>query len=134
MISSCSINHSSSCHQGIKPTAQSEAWKKDHSCSYDNLSWHPTTNIQSRSPRTTKDFNLKFFRRTGSQSGSKDQKIIATKQKMQDKSNFIDNSETNTELEDKSRNTITNNLSNTAVDSIFKISMPHCFETGQSCH
>ncbi|MBW0567529.1 hypothetical protein O181_107244 [Austropuccinia psidii MF-1] len=100
MSSSSSINHPSTCRWGRKPTAWSEAWKKDHikdeSCSYDDLSSCPMANIKCRSPRTTKDFNFKSFQRAGPQSGSKDCKSITTKQKMQYKSNFKHNLATNT--------------------------------------
>ncbi|MBW0575710.1 hypothetical protein O181_115425 [Austropuccinia psidii MF-1] len=100
MTSNYSLSHSTSRRRERKPTARSEAWKKDHfqgkSRSYDSLSFPPTANIKSRSPRTTKDFNFKSFQRTGSQSDSKDQKGIATKQKMQDESNFKDELATNT--------------------------------------
>ncbi|MBW0464843.1 hypothetical protein O181_004558 [Austropuccinia psidii MF-1] len=100
MTSNCSSEYSTSRRRGRKPTSRSEAWKKDHSqyesCSYDSLPLHPTANLQSRSPKTTKDFNLKLFRCTGSHSGGKAQKTIATKKKTQDTSKLIDDSATNT--------------------------------------
>ncbi|MBW0539720.1 hypothetical protein O181_079435 [Austropuccinia psidii MF-1] len=118
MTSNYSLKDSTSCCWGKEPTA----WKKNHSqgesCSYDSLSLCPTANIQSRSPRTTKDFNLKFFRCTGSQSRGKDQKRIATKKKTEDTSNFIDNSVTNTASEYRSSNNIIKLSSNTTADSL----------------
>ncbi|MBW0549768.1 hypothetical protein O181_089483 [Austropuccinia psidii MF-1] len=99
MTSNYSLNDSTSHRRGKKPKAHSEAWKKNHSqgecCSYGSLSLRPTANLQSRSPRTTKDFNLKFFRCTGSQSCGKEEKTMATKKKKY-KSNFKDTLATNT--------------------------------------
>ncbi|MBW0497443.1 hypothetical protein O181_037158 [Austropuccinia psidii MF-1] len=99
MTSNYSLSHSTSCRRRKKPTAWSEAWKKDRSqgeiCSYDNLSLHPTANIQSRSPRTTKEFNLKSLQLTGSQLSDEDQKTITTMKKNQHKSNFKDYLATN---------------------------------------
>ncbi|MBW0555100.1 hypothetical protein O181_094815 [Austropuccinia psidii MF-1] len=100
MTSNYSFSYSRSRCRRRKPTTRLEAWKKDHfqgkSCSYDNLSLHTIANIQSRSPKTTKDFNFKSFQCTGSQLGDEDQKTITTKQKHLHKSNFKENLATNT--------------------------------------
>ncbi|MBW0530273.1 hypothetical protein O181_069988 [Austropuccinia psidii MF-1] len=84
-----SFNHSNSCHWGSKPGKKDHS--QDKSCSYESLSLRPTANMQSRSFKTTKDFNLKSFRCTGSQLGDEDQKTITKKQKHQHKSNLKDN-------------------------------------------
>ncbi|MBW0462570.1 hypothetical protein O181_002285 [Austropuccinia psidii MF-1] len=139
MTSNHSLSHSTSRRRGKKPTAQSEAWKKDHSqgetCSYDNLSLHPTANLQYRSPRTTKEFNLKYFQLTGSLLSDEYQKpitTITTLKKIQHKSNSIDKSETNKASEDRSRNNIFNSSSNTADEPISKASIPNNFKNLRS--
>ncbi|MBW0593993.1 hypothetical protein O181_133708 [Austropuccinia psidii MF-1] len=118
MTGNYSLNHSTSRRRGRKPTARSETWKKDHSqeefCNYDKLSLHPTAILRSRSPRTTKELNLKSFQLTGSQLSDEDRKTVTTITKNQNKSSFIDNSTTNTASEDNSRNNIINFSSNTA--------------------
>ncbi|MBW0524889.1 hypothetical protein O181_064604 [Austropuccinia psidii MF-1] len=100
MTSNYSFNYSRARCWGRKPTTRSEAWKKDHfqgkPCSYDNLSLQTIANIQSGSPRATKDFNFKSFQCTGSQLGDEDQKIITKRQKHLHKSNIKDNLATNT--------------------------------------
>ncbi|MBW0579568.1 hypothetical protein O181_119283 [Austropuccinia psidii MF-1] len=57
MTSNYSLSDSTSYCREKKPTAWSEAWKKDHfqgkSRSYDSLSRSPTAKIQSRSPKAT---------------------------------------------------------------------------------
>ncbi|MBW0540973.1 hypothetical protein O181_080688 [Austropuccinia psidii MF-1] len=111
MTSNFSSNYSTSCRRGRKPTTRSEAWKKDHSqeefCNYDKLSLHSTAILRSRSPRTTKELNLKSFRHT-------------------------DHSATNTASEDNSRNNIINSSSNTADDPISKVSITNSSENVQS--
>ncbi|MBW0559558.1 hypothetical protein O181_099273 [Austropuccinia psidii MF-1] len=133
MTSNSSSNYSTSRRRGRKPTTRSEAWKRDHSqyesCSYDSLPLHPTENLQSRSPKTTKEFKLKSFRPKGSQLGDKDRETITTKQ---NKSNSINDSETNTALENTNRNNIIDYSSNTVDDPISDISIPDCSKNIQS--
>ncbi|MBW0481955.1 hypothetical protein O181_021670 [Austropuccinia psidii MF-1] len=111
MTSNYSFNYSTSCRRGRKPMTRLEAWKKDHSqeefCNYDKLSLHSTAILRSRSPRTTKELNLKSFQHT-------------------------DDSTTNTASEDNSRNNIINSSSNTSDDPISKVSITHSSENVRS--
>ncbi|MBW0520847.1 hypothetical protein O181_060562 [Austropuccinia psidii MF-1] len=115
ITSDYSLNHSTSRRQGRKPTAQLEAWKKDHSqyesCSYDSLFLRPTANRHSRSPRKTKEINFKSFRHKSSQ----------------------DNITTNTVFDNKSGNTPFKNSSNTAYQIPFN-PLLHTYDNNKQSH
>ncbi|MBW0539303.1 hypothetical protein O181_079018 [Austropuccinia psidii MF-1] len=136
ITSNYSFNYSTSRRRGRKPTTWLEAWRGDHfqgkSCSYDSLSLSPTENLQSKSPRTTKELNLKCFRHKCSQLSDEDQKTVTTITKNQHKASFIDDPTTNTASEDNSRNNIINSSSNTADDPISMVSITNSSENVRS--